>query len=126
MPKKAKSNVIPFPQRQGTVDVVLPESVPQHALGSVVMSGSLPHFDISDGDVLLIRTDVPRGQITHRDLCAVRVQPTNCMIFRCVKFSKAKAILSESPLFSQPETYQAEEIEIVGVVFSFQRSLAAA
>jgi hypothetical protein len=82
MPKKAKSNVIPFPQRQGTVDVVLPESVPQHALGSVVMSGSLPHFDISDGDVLLIRTDVPRAAYELHDLSLREIQQGKGYPFR--------------------------------------------
>lgn len=118
--------VVDFIPREETITVLVPKGLARpHEIGTLIVSGdSLTGDGIYNGDILVFRTNIHQRQITNETVCIVRIRTTNELLAkRFIRYANDRgqvALRSSGGNF--PDRYfDADDIEIVGIVFAMQR-----
>lgn len=116
--------VIPFPSKEAQVPVVLPESAhPAHYGIMTVRGPSLTDDGIYDGDRLVVCFIFDKKDITKENICVVYIHPTGELVAKKLVRYGEKVCLRSSGGGIPDKMYAWDEIEIRGIVVSFQRVL---
>lgn len=117
--------VVEFIPRNQTATVAVPVGMREKDVGTVVARGpSLTKLGIHDGDLLHYNRRFNKRDCMFEAVCIVYIIPTAELIAKKVVFGESGTITLKSSGGSvKDKTYAAEDIEIRGVVFSFQRML---
>lgn len=120
----AAGKVIDFIPRDQSASIAVPTATKEENVGVVIARGnSLTGDGIQDGDLLLFKKNFTKREAIF-NICIVFVIPTGELIAKKVAFGESGTItLKSSGGNVKDKTYSAEDIEIRGVVFSFQRML---
>lgn len=117
--------VVPFAPRNELVPIVVPAGSPaDEHLGTLIVRGiSLENCGIRDGDLLLLRKDITRKDITPETICAVYIRSTGELLAKKLLYGNRgdHVTLRSSGGGIKDVHYPAEDIEVRGIVFGFQR-----
>lgn len=117
-------SVVPFTPRGDTLPILVPVGTPEDAVGMLMVSGpSLEDLGIYDGDVLVIRRNFTRKDITPDTICIVRTISTGDILAKKVMFTHSRIVLRSSGGGFTDAYHDPADIEIQGIVFSFVRLL---
>lgn len=116
--------VIPFPSKEPQVPVVLPPNAHPAQYGVMTVRGpSLTEDGIYDGDKLVVCFQFRKQDITAESICVVLIHPTGELVAKKLVRYGDKVCVRSSGGGIPDELYSWDEIEIRGVVISFQRVL---
>lgn len=117
--------VVPFTPRNMTTPIVVPANTPaDDKIGTMIVRGvSLEDEEIYDGDILLLRRDITRKDITANTICAVYIRSTGELVAKKLVYGNRGdyVTLRSSGGGLADVYYHADDIEVRGIVFGFQR-----